>query len=104
VPFYWKTLEPEQGKPRFTADSSYAYRRPPTDPVVDFCEAKGIDMNGHAIIYGMRRWGHPEWMPSDRKAMEPIFEAHVKTLAQRYGARIQRWDVVNESMTSPTAG
>jgi len=104
VPFYWKTLEPEQGKPRFTADSSYAYRRPPTDPVVDFCEAKGIDMNGHAIIYGMRRWGHPEWMPSDRKAMEPIFEAHVKTLAQRYGARIQRWDVVNESIDQSNRG
>ena len=104
VPFYWKTLEPEQGKPRFTADSPYEYRRPPTDPVVDFCEAKGIDMNGHAIIYGMRRWGHPEWMPAERKAMEPLFEAHVKTLAQRYGARIQRWDVVNESIDQANRG
>ena len=61
-------------------------------------------MNGHAIIYGMRRWGHPEWMPEDRKAMEPIFERHVKALAERYGARVQRWDVVNESIDQANRG
>lgn len=104
VPFYWKTLEPERGKPRYTADSPYEYRRPPPDPVVAFCESKGINMNGHAIIYGIRVWGHPEWMPNDRKAMEPIFEAHIKELAQRYGARIQRWDVVNESINQAKRG
>jgi GH35 family endo-1,4-beta-xylanase len=104
VPFYWKTLEPERGKPRYTADSPYEYRRPPPDPVVAFCESKGINMNGHAIIYGIRVWGHPEWMPNDRKAMEPIFEAHIKELAQRYGARIQRWDVVNESIDQANRG
>ena len=104
VPFYWKTLEPEKGKPRYEAGSSYEYRRPPTDPVVAFCESKGINMNGHAIIYGMRRWGHPEWMPNDRKAMEPIFEAHVKELAARYKDRIQRWDVVNESIDQANRG
>ena len=37
VPFYWKTLEPVQGKPRYEADSPYEYRRPATDPVVAFC-------------------------------------------------------------------
>ncbi|MDD4869815.1 MAG: endo-1,4-beta-xylanase [Kiritimatiellae bacterium] len=104
VPFYWKTLEPEQGKPRFTADSSYEYRRPPTDPVVAFCESRGVNMNGHAIIYGMRRWGHPVWMPEDRKAMEPIFEKHVKELAERYSTRVQRWDVVNESIDQANRG
>ena len=38
IPFYWKTLEPEQGKPRYGVDSTYEYRRPPTDPVVAFCK------------------------------------------------------------------
>ncbi|MDX9869083.1 MAG: glycoside hydrolase family 10, partial [Kiritimatiellia bacterium] len=37
VAFYWRTLEPEQGKIRYGADSPYEYRRPPTDPVVAFC-------------------------------------------------------------------
>lgn len=104
VAFYWKTLEQQQGKPRYAAGSSYEYRRPATDPVVAFCESKGINMNGHAIIYGMRIWGHPEWMPNDRKAMDPIFEAHVKELAERYGNRIQRWDVVNESIDQANRG
>ncbi|MCL2743302.1 MAG: endo-1,4-beta-xylanase [Planctomycetaceae bacterium] len=104
VPFYWKTLEPERGKPRYAADSPYIYRRPATDPVVDFCEAKGLNMNGHAIIYGMRRWGHPEWMPDDRKEMEAIFEQHVKELAERYKGRIQMWDVVNESIDQANRG
>jgi GH35 family endo-1,4-beta-xylanase len=98
VAFYWKTLEPERGKPRYTADSPYVYRRPPTDPVVAFCDSKGINMNGHAIIYGQPQWGPPEWLPQNRKAMEPIFEQHVKELAERYGSRVQRWDVVNESI------
>lgn len=104
VAFYWKTLEKEQGKPRFAEGSSYEYRRPPTDPVVAYLEARGVNMNGHAIIYGMRRWGHPEWMPENRKAMEPIFERHVKELADRYGGRLQRWDVVNESIDQANRG
>jgi len=104
VPFYWKTLEPEKGKPRYEAESPYEYRRPATDPVIEFCALKGINMNGHAIIYGMRKWGHPEWMPDDRKAMEPIFEMHVKELAKRYDDRIQRWDVVNESIDQANRG
>lgn len=104
VPFYWKTLEPEQGKPRYGAGSSYEYRRPATDPVVAFCESKNINMNGHAIIYGMRRWGHPSWMPEDRNKMERIFESHVNELADRYKGRIQRWDVVNESIDQANRG
>jgi len=104
VAFYWKTLEREQGKPRFAEGSSYEYRRPPTDPVVAYLGSREISMNGHAIIYGMRQWGHPEWMPEDRRAMEPIFEAHVRTLAERYGSRIQRWDVVNESIDQANRG
>jgi endo-1,4-beta-xylanase len=104
IPFYWKTLEPEKGKPRYKAGSSYEYRRPPPDPVVEFCESKGIYMNGHAIIYGMRRWGHPTWMPENRKEMEPLFEEHVRDLASRYKGRVHRWDVVNEPIDQANRG
>ncbi|MDD4515499.1 endo-1,4-beta-xylanase [Massilibacteroides sp.] len=104
IPFYWKTLEPEESKPRYEKDSPYEYRRPATDPVVEFCESKGINMNGHAIIYGMRRWGHPTWLPDNPKKMEGYFEEHVKELANRYGDRIQRWDVVNESIDQANRG
>jgi len=104
IAFYWKTLEPEKGKIRFTADSPYEYRRPATDPVVDFCESKGIHMKGHAIIYGIRRWGHPTWMPTDRKEMEKEFEDHIKLLADRYKGRVQNWDVVNECYDQANRG
>ena len=104
VPFYWKTLEPEQGSPRYEAGGPYIYRRPATDPVVSFCESKKINMNGHAIIYGMRRWGHPSWTPEDRKKMEELFKAHVQELATRYKGRIQRWDIVNEPTDQANRG
>lgn len=104
IAFYWKTLEPEKGVLRFTADSPYEYRRPATDPVVDFCQKKGLYMKGHAIIYGIRLWGHPTWMPEDHEEMEREFEAHIKTLAKRYGSRIQNWDVVNECYDQANRG
>lgn len=104
IAFYWKTLEPRKGELRFAADSPYEYRRPATDSVVDFCQKKGLYMKGHAIIYGIRSWGHPTWMPEDRKEMEHLFEAHVKTLAQHYGSRIQNWDVVNECYDQANRG
>lgn len=119
VAFYWKTMEPEQGKPRYeiTEKDTPEYwasltepwnephwRRPPTDYVVDFLEKRGLNIHGHAIIYGMRRWGHPEWMPNDRKAMEPLFEKRVRELAERYGSRIHEWDVVNECINQANRG
>ena len=104
LPFYWKTLEPEQGKPRYTAGSSYIFRRPPVYPILEFCESNKIMTKGHAIIYGMRRWGHPDWMPSDRKEMEFYFEKHIQELALRYKDRIQIWDVVNEPVDQANRG
>lgn len=117
--FYWKTMEPVQGQPRYAMTekdtpeywASLAepwkephWRRPPTDFVIDFLEKRGLNIHGHAIIYGMRRWGHPEWMPTDRKAMEPLFEKRVRELAERYGDRIHEWDVVNECIDQANRG
>lgn len=104
IPFYWKTLEPEQGNLRFEAGSSYIFRRPPTDPIVDFCTRKGILTKGHAIIYGLRLWGHPLWMPDDRNAMDSLFQAHIHRLALRYGDRMKLWDVVNEPIDQANRG
>uniref|UniRef100_A0AB33JDJ7 endo-1,4-beta-xylanase n=1 Tax=Prevotella sp. GTC17260 TaxID=3236796 RepID=A0AB33JDJ7_9BACT len=104
IPFYWKTLEPEQGHPRFTAGSSYIFRRPPTDPIVDFCNAKGIITKGHAIIYGLRLHGHPTWMPESRPVMDSLFRTHIRQLAQRYGNRVRLWDVVNEPIDQANRG
>lgn len=102
--FYWKKLEIEKDKPRYAADSPFEYRRPATDPVVDFCESRGIHMKGHALIYGIRSWGHPEWMSEDREVMEKEFEAHIKEIGKRYKGRIHNWDVVNECLDQANRG
>lgn len=77
IPFYWKTFELEEGKPRFEGEvqDTAAYwnacaepkneahwRRPATDPVVEFCEGKGVRLHGHTLTWGNQGWHHPEWL------------------------------------------
>ena len=76
VPFYWRHLEWERGKPRFeTAErdteewwnkcedpqSQWHWRRPSTDQIVDWCEQNGVRMHGHVLVWGARRHGMPRW-------------------------------------------
>jgi len=91
IAFYWKKFELEEGKPRFKAErrdtaeywnackedpkSEPHWRRPATDPVVAFCESKGIRLHGHNLTWGNRKWQWPEWVtakaPECIRAMEP---------------------------------
>jgi len=96
VPFYWKDLEPEQGKPRFAADSPPRARRPPPDRVVAFCEEHGLKMHGHPLVWNFIKWSIPDWLPDDPKKNAPLWEERVRQIAERYGHRIHRWDVLNE--------
>ena len=103
VALYWKDLEPERGRPRYAADSPFIWRRPPVDPVVAFCEENGIDMNGHAIVYGMH-FAMPTWVPVNRAERERDILKHVFDVVTRYRGRIRRWDVVNEATDQPNRG
>lgn len=77
IAFYWKTFETEEGRPRFREEyrdteewwnnckePKYQphWRRPATDPVVEFCESKGIRLHGHTLIWGNRKWQNPMWI------------------------------------------
>lgn len=77
VAFYWKTLEPEEGHPRFAPEyrdtaafwntvkepkKEPHWRRPAPDPVVDFCESKGIRIHGHPLVWGNYKWQFPAWL------------------------------------------
>ena len=115
IAFYWKTLEPVQGRPRFEQKYEDSpefwnkvdepkkqphWRRPAPDPVVDFCESKGLQTTGHTIILGNRKWQHPDWLPKDEERvdeMDKLFEKRIRELGERYKERLSRWDVVNES-------
>lgn len=92
IAFYWKIFEMEPNRMRFKEEywdtENYwnnvkepkkepHWRRPATDPIVEFCESKGIRMHGHPLIWGNRKWHHPEWIskmmiPDEKKKMEKL--------------------------------
>lgn len=77
IAFYWKKFEMQPNRPRFREEywdtedywnnvaepkKEPHWRRPASDPVVTFCESKGIRLHGHTMIWGNRTWQHPEWL------------------------------------------
>ena len=110
VAFYWRTLEPMRGKPRYGRDAAsdpeywkthgrkdLAWRRPAPGPVLDFLDANGISAHGHAIIYHKY---HPKWSNAemDGETRWKLYEGHIAELGKVYGARLAQWDIVNESI------
>jgi endo-1,4-beta-xylanase len=98
VPFYWKTLEPEQGKLRFDTASTFIYRRPPPDAVLHFCKQYNVIPKGHTLVWNHPVHSLPEWLPKDNAAIEKLIENRIKIIARRYGSSIKTWDVVNEPL------
>jgi len=94
LPFYWDTLEPEYGKPRYAADSPAIYRRPPIDACLAYCEANGIEPREHALAYThfFPKWMHGADIPTVKREMERRFSE----IAERYSHRIPTIEVTNE--------
>ncbi|WP_149244145.1 endo-1,4-beta-xylanase [Dyadobacter sp. 32] len=103
VPFYWKTLEPKEGVLRYDASSSKIYRRPPPDPVLDFCEKNGITPKGHTLVWDNVSHANPVWMPRDTTIMQEKIDLRIRQLGERYGQRVKTWDVVNELLSYHTS-
>lgn len=97
IPFYWKDLEPERGKPRYVADSYKVYRRPAPDLALEYCDENGLRRKGHCLIYHSFT---PLWMPEDVPTQKRLTEEHLREVAGRYAGRIQDWDVENENLCS----
>lgn len=127
IAFYWKAFETQPDRPRFREEywDTEAYwnrveeplkephwRRPPTDPVVEFCESKGIRLHGHTLVWGNRKWQYPPWIDKDSTNQTPEFAGKIAGLqakriteiANRYKGRIHSWDIVNESAKDYEAG
>lgn len=51
---YWNSVEKPKEEPH--------WRRPATDPLVEFCEKKGIRLHGHTLTWGNSKWHTPEWL------------------------------------------
>ncbi len=96
VPFYWKDVEPERGKPRYAADSYKIYRRPAPDLCVNYCKEKGIEPKCHCLNYDS--WA-PDWVLNmtvqEHKA---ALEKRFRELSERYAEDIPTWEVTNETL------
>ena len=98
LPFYWRELEPEEGKPRFEEGSAPIWRRPPPDPLVAWCQAHAITPKGHALMYVKNKF-MPDWTArNDGKMLQAQGQKHIAQLAERYANDIAIWDVVNEEL------
>ena len=94
IPFYWDALEPEQGKPRFAADSPFIYRRPPIDPCLEYCEQNGITPKAHCLNYD--RFS-PAWVKGRPVSeVKKLLIKRFEELSARYADRIPCWEVFNE--------
>lgn len=98
IPFYWSDFEPEQGKPRFSADSPKVYRRPATDLCVDYCLEKGIEPKCHCLNYDnfLPKWLKDADVATHKKCLDKRF----CELAKHYADIIPSWEVTNETFNT----
>ena len=94
VPFYWADLEPEEGKPRYAADSPKIYRRPAPDLCVQYCEENGIIPKLHCLVYDHFR---PKWAEgrTDEEIIA-LYEKRFSEIAERYPGKFFELEVINE--------
>ena len=95
LPFYWRDLEPEQGKPRFAKDSPRVYRRPAPDLCLEYCEANGIEPKCHCLNYD--GWS-PDWLANEVPVIRQALVKRFTELSERYSKRIPSWEVTNETL------
>lgn len=96
VPFYWRGLEPEQGKLRFDKNSPKIYRRPAPDLCLEYCEENGIDAKLHCLVYDKFT---PDWLPKNNMAaMEKLYEERIRQISERYCGRLMEYEVINETL------
>lgn len=94
VPFYWNTLEPERGKPRYDKASPKIYRRPAPDLCVDFCQKHGIEPREHGLAY---EFYYPNWLyDADVEEIKKELEQRYAEIAKRYAGVMPTIEVTNE--------
>lgn len=77
IPFYWSSFERKPGLSRFeetmidtenwwtwkckAPNYQPHWRRPCTDPIVEWCNSRGVHVHGHPLVWGNRKT-YPLWM------------------------------------------
>ena len=81
IPFYWKDIEPEEGKFRYDVNSPPIYRRPPPDLILDFCRKHHITPKGHVLCWHLVL---PDWLELDPEVIRIKLEDRIRSIAERY--------------------
>ena len=92
---FWKSVKDESTKDKW--ERYPEYRRPAPDPVLDFLDAHGVSAHGHLMVYPVFP---PVWATNgvDKTGLAAFYERRIRQLGEHYGARLDQWDVVNESV------
>lgn len=99
VPFYWDTLEPVEGKPRFAADSEKIYRRPAPDLCIEYCRENGIEPKLHCLVYDKF---NPEWVKGlSLDEVKAKYEKRFQEISKRYAGKMYEFEVINEIFCAP---
>ncbi|MBQ9807058.1 MAG: endo-1,4-beta-xylanase [Clostridia bacterium] len=94
LPFYWDTLEPERGNPRYAKNSPKVYRRPSPDLCIEFCEKHKIEPREHALAYDAF---FPKWLyDAGTEEVKRELERRYAEIAELYADKIRTIEVTNE--------
>ncbi len=94
IPFYWSSLEPSEGAPRYDIDSPHCYRRPAIDLCMAFCKEYGIEPREHGLAYEMF---FPKWLwGASTERVKAAYEHRCAEIAERYADKIPTIEVTNE--------
>ncbi|MCQ2431931.1 MAG: endo-1,4-beta-xylanase [Clostridia bacterium] len=96
IPFYWDTLEPEEGKPRFAEDSPFVFRRPPIDTAIAYCKEHKMRMKGHCLVYNSFQ---PKWISDDNRMLRMQIDKRLRKIAEHCGEEFHEFDVINEMIS-----
>jgi len=89
----WGRIHPEPGRYDFTG----------ADATVDFAAAHRMRVRGHTLVWGgASDPANPGYVNAAQSAAElrALMADHIRTVVGRYAGRVDRWDVVNEPLTS----
>ncbi len=94
LPFYWDTLEPVKGQPRYAKDSPRVYRRPAPDLCIEYCRENGIEPKLHCLGYD---YFTPTWYKNASVAEgKRLLENRMREISGRYADLIPDMEVTNE--------
>jgi len=94
IPFYWDTLEPIEGSPRYAKDSPKIYRRPSPDLCVEYCEENNIDAKLHCLVY---EGFIPDWLKKmSLDEVKKKYYERMEQISEKYVGKMVEFEVINE--------